>query len=127
MFTDIYILLKKLKNFFLQTPKFSVKTLIRAQLKMTPNNKSNNYTKTPYTQYFCLEKEGMKLRSGTAINCIKKTPLYDDLRDLYENMTLPLLTREDGVYEFATWHSHKCYSIINQLRFIESHHETLPM
>lgn len=91
---------------------------------MTPNH---NYTKTPYTQYFCSENEGMKLRSGTVINCIKKSPLYDDLLDLLKKrMTLPPLHEgEDGVYEFSTWHSHNCSSIIEQLRFIERHHETL--
>jgi len=87
---------------------------------------NTNYNKTPYTQYFCNADKGMKLRSGTVINCIKNTPIYPDLSDLYETLPLqPLHEGDDGVYEFATYHCQNCFSIINQLRFIERHHETL--
>jgi len=93
---------------------------------MSMTSAINAYKKTPYTQFFCNENKGMKLRSGTVINCIKNTPLYQDIADLYENMPLqPLHEGEDGVYEFSTWLSSDCSSVINQLRFIERHHDTL--
>lgn len=93
---------------------------------MPSNNTNINMFKTPFTQYFCNEDKGMKLRSGTVINCIKNTPLYPDLCDLYENMPLaPLHDGDNGVYEFSSWRCHTCDAVINQLRFIERHHETL--
>ena len=93
---------------------------------MPSNNTNNNMFKTSFTQYFCNEDKGMKLRSGTVINCIKNTPLYSDLRALYENMPLaPLHEVDNGVYEFSSWKCHTCDAVINQLRFIERHHETL--
>lgn len=89
-------------------------------------NTINRYNKTPFTQYFCNEDKGMKLRSGTVINSIKNTTLYTDLCDLYQNVPIqPLHEGDDGVYDFATYHCQSCFAIINQFRFIEIHHETL--
>lgn len=94
-----------------------------------PNNNTNlfnKYTKTPFTQYFCNEDKGMKLRSGTVINCIKNTPLYQDLSDLYENMSLNAVHEgEYHEYNLSTWRCATCYCIINQLRFIERYHDNL--
>lgn len=90
------------------------------------SNTFNIYKKTPFTQYFCNEDKGMKLRSGTVINCINNTPLYPDLCDLYENTPLyPIHEGDNGVYEFSNWRCRTCDYIINRLRFIERHHETL--
>lgn len=82
--------------------------------------------KTSFKQYFCNADKGMRLRSGTVINCIENSRIYIDLADLYENLPLsPLHDAENGVYDFAQWNCHQCFYIINQLRFIERHHETL--
>ncbi|MEX0597793.1 MAG: hypothetical protein WD512_14975, partial [Candidatus Paceibacterota bacterium] len=80
--------------------------------------------KTPFTQFFCGTTEGMKLRSGTVINHIKNTPLFEDIVDLYENW--PLRPSHDGERnEGSSNYCGDCFAIINRLRFIERHHETL--
>lgn len=82
--------------------------------------------KTPFKQYFCNADKGMMLRSGTVINSIENSRIYTDMSDLYENRPLsPLHDSEIGSYYFSSWYSHQCFYIINQLRFIERHHETL--
>lgn len=114
-----------MKYFFILSPNVFYYQQQELNSNMSSNT-NNNKTKTPFTQYFCNEDKGMKLRSGTVINCIKNTILYPDLCDLYENMPLqPLDESDDGVYDFATFHCQNCFNIINQLRFIERHHETL--
>jgi len=92
------------------------------QLKMPINNSYSN--KTPFTQYFCAKEQGMKLRSGTVINSIRNTPFYGDMMDRYENHPLAPIHR-DEVPEAASNYCGECFYIINTIRFIEIHHETL--
>jgi len=110
-------------KYFFTLYEFQKLLLTRAQLNMTIKN--NFYSnKTPYTQFFCDKNNGMKLRSGTVINYIKNTPFYNDWMDLYENISLRP-AHNDEIDEAATNYCGECFAIINRIRFIEKHHESL--
>jgi hypothetical protein len=69
---------------------------------------------------------GMKLRSGTVINCIKNTPFYVDVVEFHDNISLPPTHECDKyTHEFSQNYCGDCFSIMEHIRFIERHHDTL--
>lgn len=89
---------------------------------MSLNTKTK--TKTPYTYFYCDEADGMRLRSGTTINHIKKTSLFEDLKALYYKEAVSPFYEED-IKDFAFNYCNDCFSIINLIRFLEKNHESL--
>lgn len=80
---------------------------------------------TPFTHYYCGEGLGMKLRSGTIINCIKNSSFFDDLKNLYHNMPIQSRYEDERVTDFVYDYCNDCFTINNLIRFIEKNHEAL--
>lgn len=81
-------------------------------------------TKTPFTYFYCNESDGMRLRSGTTINHIKKSPFFKDLERLYYNKPVKSIY-EDEINNFTLNYCNDCFSVINLIRFLEKNHEAL--
>lgn len=79
--------------------------------------------KTP-KRFYCGEGFGMKLRSGTTINCIKNTPFFEDLKNLYRNMPIESMYEDEQV-DFVYNYCNDCFAVNNLIRFIEKNHEIL--
>jgi len=81
--------------------------------------------RTPFTYYYCGNGLGMKLRSGTTINCIKNTPFFDDLNNLYRHMPVDSRYEDERVTDFVYDYSSDCFTVNNLIRFIEKYHDVL--
>jgi len=81
-------------------------------------------TKTPFTYFYCNETSGMRLRSGTTINHIKKSPFFEDLKALYYNNPVSSIY-EDEITDFTFNYCNDCFSVINLIRFLEKNHNAL--
>ena len=70
-----------------------------------------------FTQFIYDENEGMVLRSGTSINCLKHSQLYKDTHDLLKGKC-----QDDKLH---SWYCAPCKRLFNLLDFLETHHKEI--
>lgn len=79
----------------------------------------------PPTRFYCSEDLGMKLRSGTIINCVNNTPFFEDRKNFYRNMPIDSIYEDERVTDFVYDYCIDCFAVNNLIRFTEKNYEIL--